>query len=54
MMIGAGEEQVLQLLGDAEVLFALGHPAANLAEKLAPFHQVFVGLRELLDVADIL
>ena len=45
--------RILQLVGDAEVLFALGHPAADLAEKLAPLHQVSVGLGKLLDVADI-
>jgi hypothetical protein len=44
----------LQLLGDAEVLLALGHPAADLAEELPPLHQIFVDLGKLLDIADIL
>ena len=45
--------EALHLFGHAEVFFALGNPAADLAKELSPFHQVFVDLRKLLNIADI-
>ena len=46
--------EALHLFGHAEVLFAPGNPAADLAQELTPLHQLFISLGELLDVADVL
>jgi hypothetical protein len=45
---------ILQLFGDAEILFVLGDPSTDLAEELSSLDQVLVYLRELLDIADII